>query len=252
VGCVVFGVLPIVGIQPGGVANAAPSFVLGAIALVAALTRVTYRQRAVAMIVLGVLAVALGLEGFGPAGGIAVGGAAWGLARVVAATLLPAALIFRARYRAFAGARWILGVAFALALPFAAHSVFLLLEGTFGFAQAGAVLALGAVVAGLFGFMGAETTAAASYTGFAVIFGLAAELALEGFSRYTDIADALEAGPAIAISAIAFAAMSSVIALGIFQVLASRFAAAARRIDLHPKAKEKKAGLSESNEWSTR
>lgn len=246
-GLVALGSLPAIGVRRGGLAEAAPACVLGGIALVTALTRVTYRQRAVAMIALGGLGAALGLLGSGPAAGIGVGGFAWGLLRTLGATLLPAALLFRAKYRAFPGARWILGAAFAAALPFVAHAVALLVVSESSLEQAGAGIAIGAVVAGLFGFMGSETTAAASYTAFGIILGLATELALE----------ALAASPGsdpsrVVVSAAAFAAFTSIIALGMFQVLAWRFAADARRIDLHaPPPKEPKV-LAESGEWSTR
>ena len=159
-----------------------PAFVLGAVAVVAALARVTYRQRAVAMVVLGILSATLGFWGPGPATGITVGGEGWAVLRLLAATVLPAALLFRARYRAFTGARLILGAAFASALPFLGVAVFRLLPMSFGIVETGICLAVVAIIASLSGFMGANTTGAGTFMGLAVIGSLAVELVGESLA----------------------------------------------------------------------
>lgn len=254
-GYFVLGGIHLGGVSGGGRGGAVPSFVLGTVALVAALVRVSYRQRAVAMIVLGVLSGLLGLRGVGPALGIAVGGGAWALLRLLGAIALPSALLFRARYRAYSRARWILAGALAASVPFLGYCVMLLFE-PFGLAQAGAVIAIGVVLASLTGFMGSETTGAASYTALAVVLGLGTQLALEGLT--TGGHEALLASPVeiakLATSTVAFVAIAAMTALGAFQVLAWRLAAdAARCVDLHPQPKkERAAGLAESGDWSTR
>jgi hypothetical protein len=247
------GALPLLGLREGGVQAATPSFVFGGIALLAALAPVTYRLRAAAMVVLGILSAATGLRGVGPAMGIAVGGMLWGICRVVAASTLPAALLFRARYRAYSGARWILGVAFLSALPFLVLAAVTLLRFDFGLQQIGACIAVIAIVGSLPGFMGSETTGAASLTGPGVIVGLSAELLLHALSTPDTLGSWASIGT-IAISTAAFAGTSVMAALGLFQILASRFCADARRIDLHaqPRQATKSSPSSSSGDWSTR
>lgn len=248
-----FGALALLGPSDGGLDVALPSFVLAAIAIVAALTRVTYRQRAVAMVVLGLLCAVLGLRGIGPATGIAVGGFAWGLCRLIAAIALPAALIFRSRYRAYTRARWILAAAFAASVPFLGYVAALLVSFEhFGLAQAGAVVAIVMILASLAGFMGSETTGAGSYTSIGVVLGLAAQLALESLAQPDALASAGNIA-AVAVSMMAFVAVSALTSLGLFQILAWRFAADARRINLHPRPpKDSIHKFERSGEWSTR
>ena len=249
---IALGVLALLGWRPGGVRAAVPSFVLGGIALIAALTRVPYRRRAVAMVVLGGLSTIVGIEGAGPAAGIAVGGPLWGLARMLAATLLPAALLFRSRYRAYSGARWVLAGAFALSLPFAGYHVARLLQGDLGLGHLGEVAAVLAVLASLAGFMGAETTGAASYIAFSVVGAATAELALAALSGLASPLEAPLELVGIGLSALAFAGTAAMTALGIFQILAWRFTADARRIDLHQPPKDPPHPVPSSPDWTTR
>ena len=72
VGFASLGALPLLGLRGGGTLGAVSSFfLLGAVTVGAALTRVSYRRRAVAMLALGLLVALLGLGGTGPAAGIA-------------------------------------------------------------------------------------------------------------------------------------------------------------------------------------
>ncbi len=77
----------------------------------------TYRQRAVAMVVLGLLSGVVDLGGTRAALATGVGGVGWSLSRLVPAIAVAAALIFRSRYRAYAGARVFLGAALLTAVP---------------------------------------------------------------------------------------------------------------------------------------
>jgi hypothetical protein len=245
-----FGALPLVGLLPGGKQAALPWLVTGAIALVAGVTLVTYRQRAVAMVVLGLLSGVVALQG---AGGLlmeAGGGPPWGLARLVAAVALPAALLFRARYRAYRGARIFLGTALALCVPFAVHVV-LGLFGPTGVAMVGSVAVLAVLAGSLTGFMGSETTGAGAYVAPATVVVLALDLALEGLGFRSDQWALL----GIATGAVAFGLASALASLGLFQILAWRFAADARRIDLHSGRRESRPPESDrgpGSDWSTR
>jgi hypothetical protein len=240
----VFGALPAAGVLPGGLAAALPWFVTGAIALVAAAVRVTYRQRAVAMVVLGLLSGGVALEGANGALIQADRGAGWALARLAAAVALPAALLFRARYRAYRGARVALGAALALSLPFAVHVV-LGLFGPVGPTTAGAVAVLFVLAGSLAGFMGSETTGAGAYMAPACVVVLALDLALRGVGH----------GPLLGVltDAIAFGGAAALAAIGLFQILAWRFAADARRIDLHPlrESSPPDKARDASSDWST-
>jgi hypothetical protein len=246
------GTLPLLQLVPGGLRAALPWLVNGSIAVVASFTRVTYRQRAVAMLVLGFLS---GLAALRMGDGVllhAADGAPWGLARFLTAVGIPAALLFRARYRAYAGARVFLATALAVSLPFVAHTVIRLVHGgTSLLVGVGSVVALLVVAASLTGFMGAETTGAGAYVGPATLVVIAAELGARGIARE---GTGLAAVIASLSGAFAFGVASCLAALGIFQVLAWRFAADARRIDLHrqPVEPEPKADEEPGSDWSTR
>jgi hypothetical protein len=252
IGVAAFGLFPVLGVQAGGMRAAAPSFVLGAVALVAALARVSYRQRAVAMLVLGLLCAVTGLGGAGPASGISVDGGGAGLARIAAATALPAALIFRARYRAYAGARWLLASAFVLTFPFVLLLVSRFVPFTADGATMGSMVALVLIVASLVGFMGSETTGAGTYVGAGVLSGVTLELLLSALGR-PGATDGFASVADILLGAVVFAATAGLAALGLFQILAWRFSADARRIDLHARIKEpSKRPPQPSSDWSTR
>lgn len=224
VGFLLFGGLSVAGLRPDGVVAGPPAFVLGIVTLFTALTSVSYRRRALAMVVLGTIATVIGLQSSGPAVG-------WGAARAVAAIALPAALVFRSRYRAYTGARWLLVAAFLVALPSFGHAVaqLALLDPHLG--QLGALMVILAVLSSLTGFMGAETTGAGAFLAVAVVLAFTADLVVGRLAQLSafsprDLVSVLSAG-------LAFAATSAITSLGLFQILAWRLAADARRIDLH-------------------
>jgi hypothetical protein len=244
VGLILFGILPWVHVRPGGAAAAIPSLVVGFIALVAALSPVTYRQRAVAMVVLGLLSGIVGLDG------TAVGGARLSLARLAPAIALSAALVFRSRYRAYTGARIFLGVALALSCPF----IFLTAPGffdAFGPVQAGAVVAFIAIAASLTGFMGAETTGAPPYLAHGIVIAFAVELGLRALFLPSGERTSATV-PEVISAALAFAGASRLAALGLFQILAWYFAADARRINLHSARQEEEDKHDSDVDWATR
>ena len=281
------GVLPRLGVPPPGRGALLPSAVVGAVTLFAAVARVTYRQRAVAMVAMGAVVAILGIGGVGPARGIAHDGAWWSVAHMVAAAILPATLLFRARYRAFEGARLLLGLGFLAALPLALHAVLLLMApaAPFGFAQLGAVIALCFIVAGLPGFMGSETTAAGTFVAPAMVAAFAIASGLERLGVLTpgslgdvfgvaqaaaDSAQATgeegevlrSAPPAVALAAgavwdalvttVAAGVSALLSAVGLFQILAWKFAPAARKIDLRKAPEPAIEDRPSAGEWSSR
>lgn len=249
-GFAVVGALPLLGLRPGGLSAAVPSLVIGAIALVAALARVTYRQRAVAMVVLGLLSGVVDLGGTRAALAAGVGGVGWSLSRLVPAIAIAAALIFRSRYRAYGGARIFLGAALLTAVPFAIHAAIGFSSG-FGPAQLGAVVVLTAVAASLTGFMGSETTGAGPYLAWSIVTAFATELALRALwspGALRTPTNIIHVG----IAATAFAGAAVLAALGLFQIAAWRFAADARRINLHPPVSRPEGRRDSDVDWSTR
>ncbi|KYF49583.1 hypothetical protein BE08_41185 [Sorangium cellulosum] len=230
VGFLFLGGLSLAGLRPDGVVAGPPAFVLGIVALFTALTSVSYRQRAVAMVVLGAIATVLGLESSGTAFG-------WGAARAVAAIALPAALVFRSRYRAYSGARWLLVAAFLVALPSFGQAVaqLALLEPHLG--QLGAAMVILAVLSSLTGFMGSETTGAGTFLAVAVVLAFTVDLVVGRIAQL----GAFSPGELVGVlsAGLAFAATSAITSFGLFQVLAWRLAADARRIDLHSRPNDK-------------
>ncbi len=275
----ILGTLPVLGVRLEGRAALVPSVVVGAVTLFAAVAHVSYRKRAVAMVALGAIVAGLGVAGTGPAQGVATGGALWSVARAVAAAALPAAILFRSQYRAFEGARLLLGLAFLAALPFAIHAIGILVEApTFGFTELGAILALVVLIAGLPGFMGSETTAAGSFVAPLMIagFGLQAGLSRLGAlapgslsdlfgmveAAIEDGGDAAQAAPVVllsgtavwdaAVTAVALAGSAFLSALGLFQILAWKFSPVARLIDVRRPKDSNPDDRPSIEDWSTR
>lgn len=237
----------LMGFAPGGRSAAAPEIALGCIALVAAAARLSYQQRAAVMILLGLLSAAVGF------GGPALGPVdrTWGLFRTLAAIALPGALLFRARYRAYAKARWILGAAFAAALPFTVYSVARVAGLGSELETVGAALGVVAIGASLLGFMGSETTGGGAATSLGVILALATDVALSSLASPIAAGSLLGVAHVVA-AAVGFAGTAAVAALGLYQILASRFATDARRINLHAKPKEAKPRQVSGSDWSTK
>ncbi|MRG96059.1 hypothetical protein [Polyangium spumosum] len=247
------GALPYLGVRPGGTNAALSCLLFGGVTLAAALTRVSYRHRAVAMLLLGTLAAVVGLGGAGPAAGIAAGAPVLGFARLLAATALPAALLFRARYRAYAGARWLLAAAFVCALPFLILTVLRVAPLSPELATIGSFVAIFVVAAALVGFMGSETTGAGTYVGLGVLSGLGTELALSDLS-YPGAFATWQSPTSTILAAVAFVAATGLSALGLFQILAWRLSGDARRINIHaavPEKPRRKPEPTTTSDWSS-
>jgi hypothetical protein len=234
-GAILMGSLPLLGLRDGGWPAAVPSYVLGLAVMTAALARIGYKRRALAMVAIGVLASALGFEGSGPAASLGDGDVLHGLLRLLAAATLPAALLFRARYRAFRGARWILLAGYVAALPFTINAIAELAQGGGLATSVGAGISLAALAAAFAGFMGSETTGAASYTAFGIIGALSLDRGIEVATSASlgDLLARWEPLGSATLAMAAFAGTASIIALGLYQVLATHLAATARRINLY-------------------
>jgi hypothetical protein len=218
---------------------------LGALALMG--LPLGYRARAAGLIALGANVTALGLAHHGPAVVLAHA-APWSASHVVAATLVPAALLFRARYRAFPLGRRLLALSLVAALPLVGYCAAMLTSGSLP-EQIGAAIALCALASSLIGFMGADAgRAVGPWLALAVVAGVMTQIAIVGWDQA--IASGVSLGME-AVSLLATALACAVAALGLFQLLGARYWERAREVDLRHKPttmrpKEPSAGES----WS--
>lgn len=213
----------------------AAAVVMGAIAS----APLRYLARAVVGALLGLTVVAIGLRGGGPLALLAAPGVStravegW---RVLAATVLPAALLFRSHYRAFRVGRALILGAFALSIPYALHAAELLLAGHGTLPRAGAAIGLVAIVSSLFALAeAAPTTTATAWWSELLTASIALEVGLRFF--YAD-APAGSGALAFPLAALSLVLAASPMALGLFQVLACTYAHDARRVDVHAPPKE--------------
>jgi hypothetical protein len=215
------------GFGPSGSHAASIGFAAAGAAVALSLLPFSYSVRAGAFSGLGLLLMGLGLEGVGPLDGL--GGpvrAAEDVARLVTLSTLPAALLFRARYRAYRRARLVLAGALLLAAPFAViRSISALSEAAGPLEGAAALLVLAVLLAGLSGFMGEHTTAGGVVWAVLILTVLPADVALRELSAAPGTPDWLHLR-----TAIGTAAAGLLVAVGTYQVLAGRLGADARRI----------------------
>ncbi|MEB2313808.1 MAG: hypothetical protein OZ921_14970 [Sorangiineae bacterium] len=199
----------------------------GATATVALLPFPYALRAAMGVLLAGVL-VALGLRGAGPLAGLTVdGNLPRSAARLVALTVVPAALMFRAHYRAYRRARLVLAAALALALPFVALEGALLVDADAAFIpRAAAAAAIAAVASGLLGFMGEGTTGLASAWAVLILVALPAELAAR---ELTPLADAATGRLTYLMTAGGVLATGLLASFGLFQLAATALARDARR-----------------------
>ncbi len=221
--------------MPGGGAEAATLGFSAAGALLAvALLPFPYALRAGVVLVIGVSLMVLGARGAGPLAGMSVDGGSWRVAaRLLAMTALPAALLLRAHYRAYARARQILAVAMLLSVPFLASEVMLSLNASAPLIlRIAATVNVAVVLCGLFGFMGESTTGASTLWALLVLAVLPVEVGLRELTHLSDGATGYLTYPATAIGMLCVALLTS---LGVFQLLAAGLAPEARRLSLLPR-----------------
>jgi hypothetical protein len=186
----------------------------------------SYTMRACAIAALGVLLMALGLQGSGPLAVGRVGGGGSELARLLSLATLPGALLFRARYRAYPRARLVLGIALLASAPFAISQILVAADSASPLLDRGsAALDLAIILSGLFGFMGEDTTAGGSVWASLVLALLPANIAVRAFDTVASGAWVRPVGAAIGTGCAATLA-----AVGLFHLLASWFGSDARRL----------------------
>ena len=212
--------------------SSALSFLFAASLAATALLPFPYGLRAGVTALIGLAIMGLGLGSAGPLAGLAMdGGLSGDLARLLAITLLPAALLFRAHYRAYRRARVLLAIAFALALPFATLQGVVLLDTSVSeVVRVAAGVNAVAVACSLFGFVGGETTGAGAVWA-ALILGVpAVDIAARELSPLAGPDVGLLAYPTTAVGLVCASIAASV---GLFQLAAVAFTADARSQSLN-------------------
>ena len=221
------------------------TFALGALVIVSVL--VPYRARGVVAALAGAATLGLGLAGHGPLGNVvvpSVSSFSGELARMLAASVLPAALLFRSRYRAYRGARIALIVGLVLAVPAVVHAVLVMSSGPV-IARITSGIAVLSVLASCLGFMGAGTTAASTAWAITMIVAFGLDIGARAIWMGAPVSERI--GQAHA--GLIFMVACGVMAIGVFKVLASTLAGHARRVEVL--GQEADAGpMSEAGEGS--
>lgn len=218
------------GVGPVAPENSTSSVTFAAAGTAAALACLpfSYALRATAVVVLGLGLMALGAGGAGPLTSIRLGSSLLvELTRLLALAALPGALLFRGRYRAYPRARLVLGLALVAALPFAMTRAAAFLDPAANLAdRAGAAVDVAVILSGLFGFMGADTTAGGAVWAALVLGVLPADIALRELGAPVGLTHWL----AHAATAVATACAGTLAAVGEYHLLAAGLGRDARRI----------------------
>lgn len=224
------------GVPDGRADNATIAFSAGGAVAAVALLPFPYGVRAGTSLILGGALMLLGLGGAGPLGGLAVdGGVLRDVARLLTVTVLPAALLFRARYRAYRRARVVLAVALALAMPFVAFETVLAADASSPvIVRAAAAINVVTVACALFGFMDARTTGAGSIWAALALLVVPSEMALRELTPIAGADVGVLTYPATAVAVLCAALLTS---LGAYQLLAASMAGDARRASMAPAAR---------------
>ena len=206
------------------------SLVTAILAGIAAAAPAPYAARAGLAAIAGLVPLALGAQGQGPLAAIGANGARQAAASLVLVTVLPAALFFRAQYRAFSVARAFLALALVASVP----GVYLLVESVAdpasGLAgQVTSAIAVAASLTAFAGFLGAETTGACTAWAFLILLTQGARFCAHAFEAGSE-AGALGS---FATCAVGEVVAGAVLASGAYQLLAALFARQARKVDIH-------------------
>jgi hypothetical protein len=229
-------------------AAALPAAALGALAVFAGLLPLPYRVRALAMLMVCFAALGLTFFGAGPLVPLQRQLGEWWLAHVVTALLLPAALLFRERYRALPRARYLLAVAELLTLAFVGFCAIHIM-GQNLWAQVASGVAIVFVVLSWLGFMGAQVPVAGSLLA-ALLFGavsvqLAAAVVGEPSSSNAELADRI-------VAVVGFIAANALGTVGLAQLVAALSWDEARAIDFRRQETERpREAPSSSDDWSS-
>lgn len=192
-----------------------------------------YVTRARAMVLVSVAVVVAGFFGRSSAIVAHAEPIVASLVHFVAAVALPAALLFRARYPAYAGARGILAVALVLGAPLLGYMALGVGDASPDVQVASSIAVL-AMVASVFGFMGSHVRIAGEPLAALIIASLTAESAL-GSIATASLAPPLAPSQILAIASngLAHALAAALGTLGVFQLLAARHWEKARAVDVH-------------------
>jgi hypothetical protein len=214
------------------------SLVAAILASIGAAVPASYTARATMAIVSGLSLLVLGALERGPLaplGHLGVFRAAMGILLVLT---LPPALLFRSRYRAFPEARLVLSIALLLSIPALILAVLGALDGdaTLPSRIADGVL-VAAILTGLFGYMGAETTGGcARWAGFLLV-AYAGRIAVQVMPFHNDFSDSQPLDVyghwGYLVASAGTLAATTLLAVGLYQALATMFAKQAREVDVH-------------------
>jgi hypothetical protein len=178
--------------------------------------------------IVGLLVAGLGLARVGPLGNWvpAEGSLISAVMHFVAMMALPAALLFRNRYPAYVGAKVTLLVAYVVTIPAVVLAVLSVAQGPLA-ASIAAGVTLAVIAVSLVGFLGEGTTGFSTLLAVLVIVALGGErmarpLWAQGWEGFQID---LRAGLSLMIAA-------GLASKGLFALLASAFAADARRVDV--------------------
>jgi hypothetical protein len=210
-----------------------------------------YAWRAAVLVFVAVACGLLGIAGRGPAAALAAITGEWGLLHLLAGTALPAALLFRARYRAFRGARIILLTALVLTLPYAAYAAFAVASGGAIAVQIVSAAAVLVVLLSLLGFMGAETTGGGNAMAILQILAVSAQL-LAALVATVDLGRQPLWGAGALGSVLAFSAASLLGSLGAFQLLSWQYGPQARSVDTSARLPAERPRKHSMVDWLTR
>jgi hypothetical protein len=232
-----------------GVMGWLPHVLIGAVAIALGLAPLAYALRATVMMMLAVICGVLGISGHGPMGGLSQTVAEWSMLHLLAVTSLPAALLFRERYRAYPGARYMLAIALGLSVPFVAYGAWLVATADLA-VQISAAVSLVAVAVTLLGFMGSNTAISGRYLSLLLIGAITAQLGTEALQR--DWIPHFDLGLWWVLSAlIAFAACAVMGALGSFQLLARSHWERAAQVNVQRAKTQRPPQPSVGDTWST-
>lgn len=231
------------------------SLLTAAIAAVGAAVPAPYMVRAIVAVLAGSALLGLGALERGPLAPLGHQGVTHAISALALTTLLPAALLFRARFRAFRAARIVLTVALACALPAVVLGVLGALDAS---APLPVRIADGAVAAaaltGLLGYMGAETSAGCDRWAALILVLGSLRVAVQApqllgaiAERSSLAADATDGAWGYVIAAILTLAATTIAAFGLFQILAIALGSRARTVDVHQIAAKPDRGREEES-----
>ncbi len=187
-----------------------------------------YAVRAGLAVLVAVSLMILGLRGAGPLAGLeADGGALRDAARLLGASALPAALLFRAQYTDYGRSRVLLLIGLGLALPFVAAEVVTVADtGGALLVRSWAALDALLVLSALLGLTGPAGGAGSNILAALVLLLVPGEIALRAWTPLSGPDSGAFTYP---LTAIGFFVATLPASLGVCQLLAATFAPEARR-----------------------